>query len=118
MSEKKNEPITYQGLTERLRDILSSGEKIRVEEVLKRMGMKDFERRELRQLCENAITHYGIPIGASTKGLFLVTNQQSFDEAHSFLFKQMIAYGRRIEALEQAYGINVSVDLEEDGELF
>lgn len=114
MSEKKNELITYQGLTERLRDILSSGEKIRVEEVLKRLGMKHFHRRELRQLCEDAIMKHGIPIGASTKGLFLVTDQKSFEEARTFLVKQKIAYSKRIDGLEKAFGIEGLDDLDEE----
>ena len=114
MPEEQIELFTYPGLIEKLRDILSSGEKIRVEEVLKRLGMKHFHRRELRQLCEDAIMKHGIPIGASTKGLFLVTDQKSFEEARTFLFKQMVAYNKRIEGLEKAYGIDSSIESVEE----
>lgn len=116
MPEEQIELFTYPGLAEKLRDILSSGEKIRVEEVLKRLGMKHFHRRELRQLCEDAIMKHGIPIGASTKGLFLVTDQKSFEEARTFLVKQMIAYSKRIDGLEKAFGIQESTELDDEEE--
>ncbi len=114
MPEEQIELFTYPGLAEKLRDVLSSGEKVHAEEVLVRLGMKHFDRRELRRLCEDAIMKYKIPIGASTKGLFLVTDQKSFEEARTFLFKQMVAYSKRIEGLERAYGIDSSIESVEE----
>lgn len=116
MPEEQIELFTYPELAEKLRDVLSSGEKVHAEEVLVRLGMKHFDRRELRRLCEDAIMKHGIPIGASTKGLFLVTDQKSFEEARTFLVKQMIAYSKRIDGLEKAFGIQESNELDDEEE--
>ncbi len=116
MPEEQIELFTYPGLAEKLRDVLSSGEKVHTEEVLVRLGMKHLDRRELRRLCEDAVMKYGIPIGSSTKGLFLVTDQKSFEEARTYLFKQMVAYSKRIEGLERAYGIDPSIESIEEEE--